>query len=269
MPCDVYTDLTVNGTLHGHSQRDKRIMFISTLTSFNEQEGRWGLASAFQPSRHLPMPLVGNHTIPLKLWRTGVGGNSLEFLPEATICTEQVLPLEHLVSPELILSEDSYTSFGPLLIHCHLTFCLSALGSLSRLPKNKKQHRSAKSILMTLLLGIVFWILLWAPHAVNKPCELFDIQPFLTFQSSNSIWFKLTHAVSSAWKCLLQAALPIMHTLASLTHHSQDLSFLRMSIPSMIVLCDPNHCLATALILFIMSCFWLIISMTLLPLARW
>lgn len=122
---------------------------------------------------------------------------------------------------------------------------------------------------MTLLLGTVFWILLWAPHAINKPCELFDIQPFLTFQSSNSIWFKLTHAVSSAWKRLLQASLPIMPTLASLTHHSQDLSFLRMSTPSMIVLCDPNHCLATALILFIMSCFWLIISMTLLPLARW
>lgn len=145
MPCDVYTDLTVNGTLHGHSQRDKRIMLISTLTSFNEQEGRWGLASTFQPSRHLPMPLVGNHTIPLKLWRAGVGGNSLEFLPEATICTEQVLPLEHLVSLELILSEDSYASFGPLLIHCHLTFCLSALGSLSRLQKKKKNTGMQKA----------------------------------------------------------------------------------------------------------------------------
>ena len=51
---------------------------------------------------------------------------------------EQVLPLEHLDSLELILSEDSYASFGPLLIHCHLTFCLSALGSLSIFQKKKK-----------------------------------------------------------------------------------------------------------------------------------
>lgn len=97
------------------------------------------------------MPLMGNHTIPLKLWRTGVRGISLEFLPEATICKEQVLALEHLVSLGLILSEDSYTSFGPLLIHCHLTFCLYTLGSLSGLQKKQKKNnnRSVRSILMT------------------------------------------------------------------------------------------------------------------------
>lgn len=198
MPCDVYTDLTVNGTLHGHSQRDKRIRLISTLSLplMSKREGEDQLAH-IQLSRHLPMPLMGNHTPEAKenrswgqLTRVSSWGNHMHGTGSAIGTlgfsrTHSLWRLLHFV--------------WTLLIHCHLTFCLSAPGSLSGLPKKKKKTKQEyKKHINDLIIRHIVWILLSAPHAINKPCELFDIQPFLTFQSSNSIWFNLTHAVSSA-----------------------------------------------------------------------
>lgn len=84
----------------------------------------------------------------------GGGGTSLKFLPDETICMEQVLKLEHLVALELVLSEEAFTPFGLLLFHLHILFICTWVSIWII------RNMNARSILTTLLLAIVLRILL-------------------------------------------------------------------------------------------------------------